>query len=172
MRPDHHEPALPCADRTGLIVRAADGALDEAGLATLEAHLSNCDRCRAALEAQRLAHALLADWPQTAAAPDFSARVLAAIDRERGWLEAWDFRRWTWRVSPVAAALALTAYLTVAHSSAAVEATPVASAVEPPVSAALWSDEVSESDLLSLLLTASPDDPLAAAVEALEETPQ
>jgi anti-sigma factor RsiW len=171
-RRSRHEPAVPCDDQVGLIVRAADGALDAAGRARLEAHMATCERCRAALEAQRLAHVLLADWPETMAAPDFSARVLARLDWHRSWLDDWDFRRWTWRLSPLVAALALAAYLTVAQTSATAAGTSAAIDSDVPVSAALWSDEVSEADLLSLMLTASPDDPLAAAVETLGEAPQ
>jgi anti-sigma factor RsiW len=170
-RTTRHEPAVPCDDQVGLIVRAADGALDEVGRIRLEAHMTTCERCRAALEAQRLAHALLADWPETMAAPDFPARVLARLRRHRSGFDDWDFRRWTWRLSPLVAALALAAYLTVAQTSTTAVST---LAIDPdvPVSAALWSEEVSESDLLSLMLTASPDDSLATAVETLEETPQ
>jgi anti-sigma factor RsiW len=163
------EPAVPCDDRVGLIVRAADGALDSAEQARLEAHLATCERCRSALDAQRLAHDLLANWPETTAGPDFSARVLARIDRDRRWLDSWDFRRWTWRLSPLVAALALAAYMTVVQTAAAVGEPVAAIDADVPVSAALWSEAVSESDLVSLMLTASPDDPLAAAVATLEE---
>jgi anti-sigma factor RsiW len=156
----------------GLIVRAADGALGAAARARLDSHLATCARCRTALETQRLAHTLLAEWPETRAAPDFPARVLARIDRARGWLDGWDFRRWTWRLSPLVAALGLAAYLTVVQTSAAIEGSSGTIEADVPVSAALWADELSEVDLLSLLLTANPDEPLAQAVETLEEAPQ
>jgi anti-sigma factor RsiW len=168
----HHGPSVPCTDRLSLIVRAADGALDAPERAALDAHLPTCPRCRAALDAQRLVHALLATWPETTAAPGFSARVLARLDRDRSWLEGWDFRRWTWRMSPLVATLALVAYVIVAQTAASAGDGSAAIDPEVPVSAALWSDEVSDADLLSLLLTARPDDPLAEAVDTLEETPR
>jgi anti-sigma factor RsiW len=207
----------PCRDRIGLIVRAADGSLDADGRAALDAHLETCAACREALEGQRAARAALAAWPEAMALPDFSARVMARLERDRNWLELLDFRRWSWRLSPVVAALAIAAYVTVDQTSAAVAQSSAASGAateaaaglgagasgadasdagasdaaavsgasgadaaaaaglwagdaDLPVSAALWAEDVSESELLTLMLTAAPDASLAEAVRVIETT--
>ncbi len=154
-----------------LLVRAAEGRLAPDDQARLDGHLAGCLACRDALEAQRAVRAALASRPPTLAAPDFQARVMAAIGRTRvarprsleAWIERWDFRRWTWRLAPVAAALVVavlsvlygtTGRLTAASSSAA--------AGQLPVSAALWAPSVSDTSVLSLMLEANPDDSLAS----------
>jgi anti-sigma factor RsiW len=159
-----------CGAWVGLIVRAADGALDEADQGRLDAHLRTCAHCGAALARQREAHDALAAWPVTEASPEFTARLLVALDEDQRGLARWDFRRWTWRLAPLAAALALVAYVVVGQTAAVLaEPAGTLAATDPPVSAAIWSESVSEGDLVSLLLTASPDDSLT---DALEESPQ
>jgi anti-sigma factor RsiW len=159
-----------CAAFTALLVRAADGSASAEDQARLAAHLATCDVCAADLADQRDVHAFLHAQPVAGASLGFDTRVMAAIradveSRARGWLDSLDFRRWTWRLVPVAAALALAAITIVqvdaVQTGTTVESTDMASADTAPVSSALLSDSVSSSSLLSLMLSASADDSLA-----------
>jgi anti-sigma factor RsiW len=167
-----------CAAFTALLVRAADGSASAEDQARLAAHLATCDACAADLADQRDVHAFLFAQPIGGASLGFDTRVMAAVraeaeSRARGWLDSLDFRRWTWRLVPVAAALALAAITIVqfdrfdqldqfnVQTGTTVEVTDLASADSAPVSSALLSDSVSSSSLLSLMLSASADDSLA-----------
>lgn len=172
----------PCAEFLGLLVRAADDELGEEPRARLEAHLATCAACAEALETQRQARVAVAGWvPASVVSPGFAGRVMDAIDDERrgtvwstpdpgaiDWLALLDFRRWTWRLAPLAAALSLVAGLVVSQSSEALaeESLDVTAAV--PASSAIWSESVSESELLSLWLTTDADAPLADALEEVQ----
>jgi anti-sigma factor RsiW len=158
-----------CREYESLLVRAADGSLDAADRSRLDAHLATCNACRAALDDQRAGHEALASRPIVRAQPDFAMRVAAAIEADRSWLDRLDFRIWTWRLAPVAAALALVAW-TVVRSSATAIATSPASATgtavsafagDLPVATALWDSSVSDTALLSLMMRANADDRLA-----------
>src|SRR3990172_4497440 len=90
-------------------------------------------------------------------------RVTALIEADRSWLDWLDFRRWTWRLVPVAAALSLAAWVVV-HNADTSQATPSSAAAfdeDLPVAAALWDESVSDTSLLSLMLRASANDRLA-----------
>ena len=159
-----------CTAFTSLLVRVADGTASAQEQSQLHAHIASCPSCAAALDDQRGVRAWLQSQPQTGASLGFDTRVMASIraeadGRARGWLDSLDFRRWTWRLVPVAAALALVA-VSVTRTDASgqtgtTSAAGGASATDTlPVSSALWSDTVSESSLLSLMLSANADDTL------------
>jgi len=160
-----------CAAITPLLLRAAEGQLQPDDATRLDAHLDACPSCRAALADQRAMRELLQDYPDPGASLGFDTRVMAAIRAEsdggaRSWLSALDFRRWTWRLVPVAAALALASVMVNQQDAAgsedeATDSTISASADALPVSSALWSESVNESSLLSLMLTANADDTLS-----------
>lgn len=172
-----------CAAFTALLVRVADDSASAQERAQLDAHLATCPSCAATLADQRDVHAWLSSdlallssdpvredaQPIGGASLGFDARVMAAIradadGRVRGWLDSLDFRRWTWRLVPVAAALALVAVTmtrTDAPQTGTSETVTASDTDSLPVSSALWSDSVSGSSLLSLMLTASADDALA-----------
>jgi hypothetical protein len=103
-----------CAGFHALLARAADGARLEAGeRATLDPHLASCEACRARLADQRDVAAVLrarTPWP---ASPQLGPRVAAALDAARGdaFLDVVNWRVWTGGLAPVAAALALAAFL-------------------------------------------------------------
>jgi anti-sigma factor RsiW len=151
-----------------LIVRAADASIGDAEGRRLAAHLEDCAACREALAAQVEARALLVARPPVQASAAFRVRVRQAVEREAGaWslADVFDFRRWTWRLAPLAAVLAVVATL------GAMEATVVetetdqlmsAAAAELPVSAAIYSTSVTDSSLLSMMLSANADDTLGA----------
>jgi anti-sigma factor RsiW len=155
----------PCQEYVTLIVRAVDDQLSAAERARLDAHLAICTACRGGLADQLAVRTMLASRPPLRASAAFRTRVMSAIEGRVPWFEALDFRRWSWGLAPVAAALLLFVYTSVDRQSAV--ATTDAAAVESsaaastqPVSSALWSDSVSDTSLLSLMLSASADDPL------------
>ena len=160
-----------CAAVEPLLVRAAEGTLSAPDEVRLNAHLRQCESCRAALADQRAMRELLRKLPVEGAQLGFDTRVMAAIRAEAGgragnWLGSLDFRRWTWRLVPVAAALAIAAVTvrqTDPTAGQAGDETAVSADVTDslPVSSALWSESVSESSLLSLMLTANADDTLS-----------
>lgn len=160
-----------CAAFTSMLVRVADGTAPAGEQAQLEAHIATCASCAAALDDQREVHAWLQAQPVTGASLGFDRRVMAAVradaeGRTRSWLDSLDFRRWTWRLVPVAAALALVA-VSVTQTDAAnqtADTTTLSGTTTDtmPVSSALWSETVSESSLLSLMLSANADDTLGS----------
>lgn len=154
-----------CREFESLLARAADDALDAGDRTALDAHLRACAACRAALADQRAVREALAARPPLRAQPDFAARVTAAIEADRSWLDRLDFRVWTWRLVPVAAALSLVTWMVI-HGAGATPAQ-VATATDAtiggdlPVAAALWDSSISDTDVLSLMLRASATDKLA-----------
>jgi anti-sigma factor RsiW len=178
-----------CAAVEPLLVRAAEGTLSteprgpqgaRGDDARLTAHLKDCASCRAALANQRAMRELLQGYPMEGARLGFDARVMAAIRAEAAgrsghWLDSLDFRRWTWRLVPVAAALALASVMTAAPALGVINQTDTTTGMaggettmtantstdNMPVSSALWSESVSGSSLLSLMLTANADDALS-----------
>ena len=166
-----------CTAIEPLLVRAAESETQPSGqrdAARLAAHLNECASCRAALADQRAMRELLQSAPVEGARLGFDTRVMAAIRAEAedqsqaGWLASLDFRRWTLRLVPVAVALALAAVVvnqadatTSATGDVTLDTTLTANTDNLPVSSALWSDSVSGSSLLSLMLTANADDTLS-----------
>jgi anti-sigma factor RsiW len=159
----------PCSRFEPMLARAADHSLAATERAELERHLSTCEPCRVALDDQRAVRARLQARPVLRAHPSFSAAVMARLDTESSWLDALDFRRWTWRLAPAAGALLAATWMFVAQppgsDPAQTTTTTAAAEFSPdlPVSAALWQESVSDTSVLSLMLRASADDPLADA---------
>ncbi len=150
-----------CAAFTASLVRAAEDVLPAEDRARLEAHLLDCPSCLESLTDQRAVRSWLQAEPVVGASLGFDRRVMAAIraeaeGRARSWLDSLDCHRWTWRLVPVAVALALTVAV-VAQTEAVVSG---ADTDALPVSSALFSEDVSESSLLSLMLSANVDDTL------------
>jgi anti-sigma factor RsiW len=145
------------------LVRAADGSLDAADRAALDPHLASCDPCRAELDAQTSAHRALA---ARAIEPvrDLSAAIRATLEAERPWIERLNWRRLSLRVAPIAAALTLAAFFLVRTTDTSATAS-AAATTGHSVASALWSGEVTDDQLLTLVLSARPDDALSAYVQ-------
>jgi len=169
MATERRDPA--CEEYAGLLVRAAEGALEGAEQSRLDAHLATCRWCVEALQSQRVAREALTTWRPLPASPEFAARVLGRLDGRRPWFERWDFRQWTWRLAPLASGLAIAALVVVSRAdiaSANLDQTAV-SAADVTVAASLGSPDLSQTDVLALLLTADADEPLAGALEELSQ---
>lgn len=161
-----------CETLEPLLARAAEapGAwpLDDGERARLSAHLASCESCRDALAAQAEARALLAARPALDASPAFRVRVRQALEAEAGrapsLAELLDFRRWTWRLVPVAAAMIVATAIGLSTPLAETDAdvAMTEAAADLPVAAALYSTNVTGESLLALMLTASADDRLGA----------
>jgi hypothetical protein len=131
-----------CTDIAQLIARLAD---DDASLAAdvrapLDAHLASCESCRAALETQRNVSAVLRMRPVDRVSPGFAARLAERLDEASGWFGIADWRAWTLRLAPVAAALALATYLGLGGSTS------------PTTTLEEWTLGVTDSSPASLLL--------------------
>ena len=150
------------------LLRAADGEPS----ATASAHLTTCETCQALVDDQRAAHAMLTARP-ILPARDLSAAIRATLEAERpstlfGMVDRLNinWRLWSFRVAPLAAALALVAMVLVrtADTTTATGTVATDTTSTSPVVSALWSGDVSEDALFNLFLTARPDDALGSYV--------
>jgi predicted anti-sigma-YlaC factor YlaD len=154
-----------CRDYEPLLVRAADAAVEpgSADQARLDAHLEACANCRTALADQRAVREAFAARPVQYATPGFPAAVMRAIEADRSWLRWVDFRQWTWRLAPVAAALLVATWVVLQQGVTDTSTVPVED--DLPVSAALWQDSVSDVSVLALMVLAGPDDRLSDSIK-------
>ena len=151
----------PCEDMTRTLLDAADETLSAGERAKLDAHLATCPGCTEALAEQQSMRQMLTALAAETVTTHVGTRVLAELRAAQpaagpGWLDSLDWRRWTWRLVPVAAALAL-GVAGVARTATPTEDTSEVVAVERPVSSALVTGEVAGDDLLSLLLNSNAD---------------
>ena len=107
---------MTCEQVESVLARAADGTLDRARHEQLGKHLETCAMCRDMLEGQTEIWTLLSRRPPTPAPLGFSTRVMASLELdpandESSWMDALDWRAWTFRLAPVAATLLITAFL-------------------------------------------------------------
>jgi anti-sigma factor RsiW len=163
-----------CNDRHRLLVRLVDEPAADVLSAEDEAHLAQCAECRAALDEQRLVAGILRSRPALRPSAAFAVRLASRLDEVSGWLGILDWRTWTFRLAPVALALALTALFTgtsssSASSSAATDATSstttnatatldawIRGVAEPSSAAsAVWQDGTSSDALLETMLSGS-----------------
>jgi anti-sigma factor RsiW len=153
-----------------LLVRSADGLIDTAERETLDRHLATCDSCREALAAQTLVRASLQARPPIDASAAFYARVRSSLRSPESWIDSLDFRRWTWRLAPIAAALVIAVAAFAGFNPQTESGSPIAeisaasTAIDQPVSSALWSSSFSDDSVISLMLRANADDALSRHV--------
>lgn len=160
---------MTCDDARRMIARRADESGDDERSAMLDAHVSTCADCRAALEEQREVVAVLRSRPIAPVSATFSQRLAARLDDASGWLGIADWRIWTFRVAPIAAALALVALLT--SSSTRTQTSSATPQVASPItieewarsgldasriSSMLWQKEVTTESLLESMVTGRP----------------
>jgi predicted anti-sigma-YlaC factor YlaD len=159
---------LNCRDVAQRLARLADEVAESEREALAE-HLGTCAACRETADAQAEVAAILRSRPVSLPPAGLAARVSARIEAGRGWLGLADWRLWTLRLAPVAAALmavalwlgadtrtdAVTSLAPLVESWASGEETPGASATS-----ILWRADLSPDAMLSTVLTSGPDDPL------------
>ncbi len=105
---------------------------------------------------QDLVAGILKAMPPPDVRGDFVARLHARIDRSSGSFGGADFRLWTLRLAPAAAALALVAVFWDAPTATTTTADATsASATFSPASATDWQKDVSGDDLLEAALTSA-----------------
>jgi len=110
---------MTCEDLVHFIARLADdeASLDAKTRAQIDVHLDRCASCREALETQRSVSARLRMRPVDQVSASFAARLAQRLDDASGWFGIADWRVWTLRLAPVAAALALVTYLGMGSST-------------------------------------------------------
>lgn len=148
---------MSCAEHRSWLAAKADGSLDADRVRLLDRHLADCDGCRRALADQMRVHDALAATPMVHPREGFSTRVHGRLAATPGWLELADFRVWTLRIAPVAAAVALLAMLWAGPRSGGTSSGP-SSATFSPASLADWSRNVSPNALLEAALRQGPGD--------------
>jgi hypothetical protein len=149
---------LSCNETTPYLVRLTDDreTIDAALRARLDSHLESCASCRTALETQRAVSAVLRMRPADRVSPEFSHRLAARLDEATGWFGIADWRAWTLRLAPVAAALALAIALGAsapAQPPLTVEDLSLGSTEASSPDALLWRSDVSADALVETMLT-------------------
>ncbi len=157
-----------CDDVGPLLLRRLEGWLEADEGQGLERHLEQCETCRETLEVQRRVAAVLSSRPLVEVPPGFTGRVMANLEPGPGWLDALNWRVWTFRLAPVAAALLVVAALGFGPTEAAeplefsdlvAEWVVEEDAEGLPAFSLLWQDDVTDDTLLEAVLTANPDEP-------------
>jgi hypothetical protein len=146
---------MDCQQVVSLLARRADDvdALDAAVRAEVDTHVAGCRACQVELEAQRDVAACLRARPADRVSPQFAARMAARLDEASGWFGIADWRAWTLRLAPVAAALALATYLGLGAAS------------QPAVTLDDWRAAVADESAAAVLL--EPDVSADAVVETM-----
>jgi anti-sigma factor RsiW len=146
---------MNCQQVVSLLARRADDAdgLDAAVRAEVDAHVAGCRACQRDLGAQRDVAAWLRSRPADRLSSQFASRLGARLDEASGWFGIADWRVWTLRLAPVAAALALATYLGLGASS------------QTAVTLDDWTAGTADESAVSVLL--EPDVSADAVVETM-----
>ena len=159
---------MSCDDVERAVIARAAGRLDPAGVERLEAHLDGCPACRGAASGQVDVAAVLSARPDAAPPPALVTRVMAHLDDPPTWLDVINWRRWTVRLAPVAAALLVVAAVGLGPAEAVepIEFSDLVTdwvgaddAAALPAFSLLWQDEVTDDTLFEAVLAASPGEP-------------
>lgn len=147
-----------CESMIGLILRSLDDTLDTEGREHLAAHLAGCPACRRAAAEQRAVAEALGRLTFEPVSDDFAARVRQRI-MPPPWLDVANWRMWTLRLAPVAALLAVLAWLPLERDES--QAQSLSAALES------WAKGSARDSNVELLLTPGADANalLAAAIE-------
>ena len=159
---------MHCDEAGPLLLRRLEGRLEGDEGHPLERHLEQCETCRETLEVQRRVAAVLSSRPVAEAPLGFAGRVMANLEPVPGWLDALNWRVWTFRLAPVAAALIVVAALGF-RPTAAAEPMEFSDLVADwvvegdsdalPAISVFLEDEVSEDALLEAVLTVNYGEP-------------
>ena len=159
---------MHCDEAGPLLLRRLEGRLEGDEGQPLERHLEQCETCRETLEVQRRVAAVLSSRPVAEAPLGFAGRVMANLEPVPGWLDALNWRVWTFRLAPVAATLIVVAALGF-RPTAAAEPMEFSDLVADwvvegdsdalPAISVFLEDEVSEDALLEAVLTVNYGEP-------------
>lgn len=153
------EPLIP------LILRSADGArLSDSEQAELDAHVTACSECRAALRDQTAVRHLLREVELTPAPRDFASRVRERAAPGTNLIDLFNWRAWTLRLAPLAALLALIAWYPTGAAS------PTTSDTNQTLPAALDEWAGGQAQVAGGLLISASSDRDALLAAALGET--
>ena len=144
------------ADDSGLSPESIPALIDAQARDSFDAHLESCASCRAALDAQRAVSAWLRTRPANRVSPHFASRLAARLDEASGWFGIADWRAWTLRLAPVAAALALATYLGFGASTQAPPTTIeewTLGTIDSSTESDLWDSGVSAESVMETMLT-------------------
>ena len=160
---------MQCDEIGPLLLRRLEGRLEPDMAHGLERHLEQCETCSKTLEVQRRVSAVLSSRPVAEVPLGFAGRVMGNLEPVPGWLDALNWRVWTYRLAPVAAALMVVAAMGFGPTEAAeplefsdlVAEWVVDEDLEGlPAFSVLWQEEVTDDTLLEAVLTAESDEPL------------
>ena len=146
---------LTCSMAASLIARRADGAeLDSTNGAWLDDHLANCSSCRAQLADQQLVRNALRGRPADELSAAFAARLSRRLDDASGFFGLADWRAWTYRLAPVAAALGIGAVLFAGQraSPISLEEWTVSNADTASRATLLWNSETTPDAVVETML--------------------
>jgi anti-sigma factor RsiW len=155
------ETPMLCHDVRPFIARRADDPaslldlVDARTIAAVDAHLESCASCREALDTQRNVSAWLRTRPADRLSPHFASQLAARLDEASGWFGIADWRAWTLRLAPVAAALALATYLGLGASTqspATIDEWTLAT-TDSSAESILWESDMSADSLMETMLT-------------------
>ena len=101
------EGSVDCQSVLRMIGPALDLGMDTRTLARLMEHLEQCDACRSEAEGQFLVRQILTGRPDEPLPDGFAQRLAARLDDAScgWWLETTNWRAWSIRLMPAAAAL-------------------------------------------------------------------
>lgn len=146
---------LTCSEAAPLIARRADGAELEATIAArLDDHLAECAACGEQLSVQRIVRDTLRMRPDDKVSAAFAARLSERLDEASGFFGMADWRAWTYRLAPLAAALALVAVLFAGQSAAPInlEEWTVGSDDTTSRASMLWNSETTPDSVIETML--------------------
>lgn len=159
---------MRCDEAEPLLLRRLERRLGAAESQRVERHLALCERCRATVETQERVAAVLSARPAVEAPVGFAHRVMANLDTSPGWLELLNWRVWTCRLAPVAAAMVVVAVLgfgstkttePLEFSDLVADWVVDEDAGALPAFSLLWQEAVADETLLEAVLTANPNEP-------------
>ena len=147
---------MTCDQAVTYLLHAVDDprALDASARVALTAHLAACTRCQRDFEDQRVVSALVRGRPPDLPSPEFFAALAARLDAAGGWLAMADWRRWTVRLSPIAAVLVLGALFTAGAPPSPQVSPPNWESADPTSAASvLWQFDMPPDSVVETLIT-------------------
>ena len=157
---------MKCDEVQEMLAREDGGRLSLDQQRGLSTHLVACEECQGVACDQRMVAEILVSRPDAQVSPGFADKVLSALDAPESWVLLADWRRWTLRLAPITAGLALAAVFVpsamIEASGPQLEQVTQALALgdregEPTVTSLFWQPDVDADTLLVAAVTGSAD---------------